>query len=71
MAPVEGDTEDPAVEAAYRKIIDQHAPGTPAIAKIERFAFYKKSKDAFCVLMTGDSAKYGNLLLTKGVTPVE
>lgn len=71
MAPVEGDSADPAVETAYRDLIDKHAPGTPPIAKIERFAFYEKAKGAFCVLMTGDTAKYGNLLLTKGVTPAE
>ena len=70
MAPVKGDSADPAVEAAYREVIEEHAPGTPPIAMIERFAFYEKAKEAFCVVMTGDTAKYGNLLLTKGVTPV-
>ena len=70
MAPVEGDTPDPTVEAAYREILERHAPGTPAIGKIERFAFYEKARQAFAVVMTGDTAKYGNLLLTKGVTPL-
>lgn len=69
MAPVEGDQADPAVEAGYRSIIDELAPGTPPIAMIERFAFYDKARAAFAVAMTGDTAKYGNLLLTKGVTP--
>lgn len=70
MAPVEGDTPDPAVEASYRAVIDRHAPMTPPIAKIERFAFYEKARQAFAVVMTGDTAKYGNILLAKGVTPV-
>lgn len=70
MAPVEGDQADPAVEASYRTIIDDQAPGTPPIARIERFAFYEAAKAAFAVVMTGDTARYGNLLLTKGVTPV-
>lgn len=70
MAPVEGDTADPAVEAAYREVIDRHAPDTPPIGKIERFAFYEKARQAFAILMTGDTAKYGNILLTKGVTPI-
>ncbi len=70
MAPVEGDSADPAVEIAYRAVIDRHAPGTPEIGKIERFAFYEATRAAFAVVMTGDTAKYGNLLLTKGVTPV-
>ncbi|MCP5541071.1 MAG: L-fucose mutarotase [Akkermansiaceae bacterium] len=69
MAPVPGDSADPAVEAAYRAAIDRHAPKTPPIAMIERFAFYEMAKGAFAVVMTGDTSKYGNILLTKGVTP--
>jgi L-fucose mutarotase len=69
MAPVDGDQADPAVEASYREIIAHHAPDTPPIAKVERFAFYDVAREAFAVVMTGDTAKYGNLVLTKGVTP--
>jgi L-fucose mutarotase len=70
MAAVPGDTLDPAVEAAYRKAIDRHAPGTPPVARIDRFAFYDRARQAFAVVMTGETAKYGNILLKKGVTPV-
>ncbi len=69
MAAVEGDTLDPAVEESYRVPIKKHAPEAPAIARIDRFAFYDRTKDAFAVLMTGETAKYGNILLKKGVTP--
>ena len=67
MAAVEGDNLDPAVEAAYRKVIDKHAPKTPPITQLERFAFYERTKQAFAVLMTGERAKYGNIILKKGV----
>jgi len=70
MAAASGDTLDPAVEAAYWKAIDRHAPGTPAIERIDRFAFYERAKGAFAVVMTGETAKYGNLVLKKGVTPI-
>ena len=70
MAPVPGDELDPTVEAAYRAAVDRHWPQTPAIARLERFAFYQRAKAAFCVVMTGETAKYGNIILTKGVTPV-
>jgi len=63
-------TLDPAVEASYRKVIDQHAPGTPAVQRIDRFEFYEKAVQSFAVVMTGESAKYGNILLKKGVTPI-
>ncbi|HVO10611.1 MAG TPA: L-fucose mutarotase [Vicinamibacteria bacterium] len=70
MEAVPGDRLDPAVEAAYRVAIDRHAPGTPPIARVERFAFYERAGKAFAVVMTGETAKYGNILLKKGVTPV-
>lgn len=70
MAAVEGDELDPAVEASYRQVIDKHWPDTPPIKQIERFAFYERAQQAFAILMTGETAKYGNIILKKGVTPV-
>lgn len=70
MAAVPGDALDPAVEATYRAVVDKHWPDTPPIQRIERFAFYERTKEAFAVLMTGETAKYGNIILKKGVTPV-
>jgi L-fucose mutarotase len=69
MAPVRGDRLDPEVEHSYRQVLDRHAPGTPRIAKLERFAFYARARQAFAVVMTGDTRKYGNVILKKGVTP--
>jgi L-fucose mutarotase len=72
MAAVAGDTLDPQVEIDYRAIIETHAPDASAIERFEsfeRFAFYERAKGAFAVVMTGDTAKYGNILLKKGVTP--
>lgn len=71
MAPVPGDVLDPAVEASYRAVIDRHWPGTPPIVRIERFAFYERTTQAFAVVMTGETAKYGNIILKKGVTPIK
>ena len=70
MAPVEGDNLDPTVGEAYMKTVRKHRPDTPPIAYIERFAFYERAKQAFAVVMTGETAKYGNIILIKGVTPV-
>jgi L-fucose mutarotase len=70
MAPVPGDILDPDVEASYLKVIHKHWPETPPIGRIERFAFYDRSTAAFTVVMTGDTAKYGNIILKKGVSPV-
>lgn len=70
MAAVPGDTLDPTVEESYRAAIDRHWPDTPPIARVERFAFYDRTKEAFAVVMTGETAKYGNIILAKGVTPL-
>jgi L-fucose mutarotase len=70
MQVMTGDTADPAVEASYRAVIDKHWPGTPAIEKVERFAFYERTKKAYAVVMTGETVKYGNIILKKGVIPV-
>lgn len=70
MQPVPGDYLDPKVEAAYRAAIDRHWPGTPPIARMERFAFYERTRKAFAVVMTGETVKYGNIILKKGVIPV-
>ena len=63
-----GDELDPSVEARYRKALFGDAPGLP-IERIDRFAFYDRAQAAFAVVMTSELAKYGNILLKKGVTP--
>jgi len=71
MAPSPGDVLDPSVEASYREVIDRRWPGTPPVERIERFAFYERAKGAFAVVMTGETAQYGNVILKKGVIPVQ
>ena len=68
MAAEPGDTLDPRVEESYRAAIDRHAPAAPAIKRIGRFDFYERARKAFAVVMTGETAKYGNIILKKGVT---
>lgn len=69
MAPVEGDQLDPSVEARYMAAIRRHDPRAPAPVRIDRFAFYDRAAKAFAVVVTGETAVYGNILLKKGVTP--
>lgn len=69
MAPVEGDRADPSVEQDYQKILEHHCPTFTGIGFLERFAFYERARQAFFILMTGDTKKYGNIIIRKGVTP--
>ena len=70
MDAVEGDDLDPTVEESYLKSIYETNPNVAPIERINRFAFYERAKNAFAVVMTGETAKYGNIILKKGVTPL-
>ena len=70
MEPVPGDRLDPMMEGTYRAAIEKHWPHAPAIQRMERFAFYERARNAFAIVMTGETVKYGNIILKKGVTPV-
>ncbi len=69
MDAVEGDTLDSLVENSYLKSIHLTDPNVAPILRIERFAFYERTKSAFAVVITGETAKYGNIILKKGVIP--
>lgn len=71
MDVVPGDTLDLAVESDYMTEIRRHVPNAPNPVRIERYAFYERAKSAFAIVVTGELRKYGNLILKKGVTPVE
>lgn len=70
MAVVEGDTLDPIVEKSYLQSVAKTNPQIKGVERIDRFDFYERTKNAFAVVMTGETAKYGNIILKKGVTPV-
>ena len=70
MAAVEGDELDPQVEADYMAAIRRQAPDAPDPIRIDRFAFYDRAEKAYACVVTGTTAKYGNMILKKGVTPL-
>lgn len=72
MSPVAGDKADPQVVASYRTAIALHCDPEPTITQVERFAFYDRVRtQSFAVVATGETAKYGNIILKKGVTPLD
>jgi len=68
MAAVAGDELDPTVERRYLAALAGARAGLE-VERIERFAFYERASQAFAIVVTGECAKYGNILLKKGVTP--
>lgn len=71
MQAVEGDSLDPSVEARYLAAIQSAVENVPSLERIDRFAFYDRAKAAYAVVITGELAKYGNIIIKKGVTPVK
>ena len=57
------------VQSEVQAEIDQ-AEGKPwPMGSIERFAFYERAKQAYCVIATGELRFYGCFVFTKGVIP--
>lgn len=63
MSAVKGDAVDPQVEARYRLALSY----TNAIERLERYEFYSRATNVRAVIVTGEMAKYGNVILKKGV----
>ncbi|OKP94299.1 L-fucose mutarotase [Paenibacillus sp. P46E] len=66
MSVVPGDPTVPVIWDTYKDIIsgfDEDAQ----ISHEERFAFYTRSKSAYAIVITGEEALYGNVILKKGV----
>lgn len=67
MAAGTGDTLPDGLVSLYQ----HYLPRGQNITFIDRFSFYDRAKNASCVVVTSTTKKYGNILLKKGVTPVE
>ncbi len=65
MEVVKGDTVVPVIWDSYKEIIAGY--GDVKIENVERFSFYERAKKAYCVIATGESALYANIILKKGV----
>ncbi|WP_022942607.1 L-fucose mutarotase [Psychromonas hadalis] len=68
MAAVSGDELDANVEMKYMATIAKSLTEQPQLERMERFDFYDRVKNCYAVVLTGETAKYGNIILKKGVT---
>jgi L-fucose mutarotase len=69
MEVVGAPDEVPPVQVEVQREIDR-AEGRPRpMGSIERFAFYERAKQAYCVLATGEARFYGCFVFKKGVIP--
>ena len=55
-------------EPLYKEIIAKYDDrGAACVGNIDRFKFYDEAKDCYCILQTGETAIYANIILQKGV----
>ena len=66
MSVVPGDPTVPVIWDEYRATLTAYEPDAK-IQTIDRFAYYERAKKAYCIVATGESAQYANILLKKGV----
>lgn len=58
---------EPEIWATYRQIIARYEADFPGFGHLERFSFYKRAKQAYAIIATGEQALYANIILKKGV----
>ncbi len=63
--------EIPPVQREVQKEIDAAEGKSWPMVPVERYAFYERSKQAYCVIQTGERRFYGCFAFRKGVVPPE
>lgn len=61
------ESADGEVVEAQRDLMAAAGTTTETTRFVERFAYYAAARDAYLVVRTGETRKYGNALLRKGV----
>jgi L-fucose mutarotase len=69
MEVVDKPQEIPPVQAEVQREIDRAEGKASPMGSIERFAFYERARQAYCVIATGERRFYGCFVFQKGVIP--
>lgn len=69
MEVVGAPQEIPPVQLEVQAVIDADAGRAWPMGSLDRFAFYERAKQAYCIVQTGERRFYGNFILSKGVVP--
>lgn len=67
MQVTPGDDAKTPIWDVYQQLCDKYEGRPVQIEQVERFAFYERAKKAHCIVMTGETAIYANIILKKGV----
>jgi len=69
MEIVGNPAEIPPVQQEVQKAVDQAEGRSWPMIGVERYAFYERAKQAYCVIQTGERRFYGCFAFRKGVIP--
>ena len=59
---------EPAIWKIYREKLSDYPPeGNKPFLVIPRFDFYERAKTAYCIVATGESEIFANIILKKGI----
>ncbi|WP_027037020.1 RbsD/FucU family protein [Mesorhizobium ciceri] len=61
--------EVPPVQSEVQKEVDNAEGKSWPMIAVERYAFYERAKQAYCVIQTGERRFYGCFAFRKGVVP--
>jgi len=67
MAKVPGDNYEPVIWETYKSIVRSFDERAADFEFVERFQFYERTRKAYAVIATGETARYANIILKKGI----
>ncbi|RKL66219.1 fucose isomerase [Salipaludibacillus neizhouensis] len=67
MDTVDANQSAPPIWKIYEQVIKSGCEENVAIGHFERYTFYERSRNAYAIVATSESALYGNIILKKGV----
>ncbi|RWP88280.1 MAG: ribose ABC transporter [Mesorhizobium sp.] len=69
MEIVGNPSEIPPVQSEVQREVDKAEGKSWPMIAVERYAFYERAKQAYCVIQTGERRFYGCFAFRKGVVP--
>ncbi len=67
MAVVPGDSMDEKLDAEIQAVFKKHEPNFGGIQKLPRMEFIERTRQCFAIISTGETRKYSNVILIKGL----
>lgn len=67
MEPVDADAPEPPIWQTFRKLLKRYEGREIELGRVAREAFYERSRKAYAIVATSETALYANLILKKGV----